>query len=121
MDKKINKILKDLELCNGIFDFIIEPDESRILVDYIKQLQKDNKSQQERIKYLMRSCNRKEYVIEEKISELVDLDTRWDRLKEYIKKIIVDNEVVREQQCYYKQIYSFMIELEQGDDHNVKN
>lgn len=118
MNKTIKKLLKDLELCNGFFDFIIEPDESRNLVDYIKQLQKDNKSQQERIKYLMRSCNRKEDVIEEKISELVDLDTRWNRLKEYIKKIIVDSEVVREPQRYYKQIYSFMIELEQGDNSN---
>lgn len=36
MNKTIKKLLKDLELCNGFFDFIIEPDESRNLVDYIK-------------------------------------------------------------------------------------
>ncbi len=42
MDRKINKILKDLELCNGFFDFIIEPNESKLLVNYIKQLQKEN-------------------------------------------------------------------------------
>lgn len=47
MDKKINKILKDLELCNGFFDFIIEPNESKLLVDYIKQLQQQNKQLKE--------------------------------------------------------------------------
>lgn len=47
MDKKINKILKDLELCNVFFDFIIEPNESKNLVDYIKQLQQQNKQLKE--------------------------------------------------------------------------
>lgn len=43
MNKKIKKILKDLELCHGFYDFIIEPDDSQCLVDYIKSLQQENK------------------------------------------------------------------------------
>lgn len=41
MDKKINKILNDIELCNGFFDFILEPDKAKIIVDYIQQLQEN--------------------------------------------------------------------------------
>lgn len=44
MNKKIKKILRDLELCNGFYDFIIEPDDSKLLIDYIKSLQRDNKN-----------------------------------------------------------------------------
>lgn len=43
IDKKIEKILKDMKLCGGFFDYIIEPDESRILIDYINKLEKENK------------------------------------------------------------------------------
>lgn len=43
MNKEIKKILRDLELCNGVFDFIIEPDDSKLLIDYIKSLQQENK------------------------------------------------------------------------------
>lgn len=42
MNKEIEKILKDLELCNGVFDFIIESDDSKLLIDYIKSLQQEN-------------------------------------------------------------------------------
>lgn len=43
MNKEVKEVLEDLELCNGFFDFILEPEKSEILVDYIKQLQQENK------------------------------------------------------------------------------
>lgn len=49
MEEKIKKILRDMELCNGFYDFIIGPNESRLLVNYIKQLQQENKQLKERI------------------------------------------------------------------------
>lgn len=49
MKEKIKKILRDMELCNGFYDFIIGPNESRLLVNYIKQLNQENKKQKERI------------------------------------------------------------------------
>ena len=49
MEEKIKKILRDMELCNGFYDFIIGPNESRLLVNYIKQLNQENKQLKERI------------------------------------------------------------------------
>lgn len=47
MNEKIKKILRDMELCNGFYDFILEPEKSEILFNYIMQLQEENKKQQE--------------------------------------------------------------------------
>ena len=43
MNKEINKIIADLEGCFGIFDYVLTPIESNLLVSYIKELQQENK------------------------------------------------------------------------------
>ena len=47
MDKEINKIIDNLENCFGIFDYVITPIESNLLVSYIKTLQQQVKKQKE--------------------------------------------------------------------------
>ena len=57
MKEKIKKILRDMELCNGFYDFIIGPDESRLLVNYIKQLKQENKQLKSILTDLEEWCN----------------------------------------------------------------
>ena len=47
MDKEINKIIDNLENCFGIFDYVLTPIESNLLVSYIKKLQQQCKKQKE--------------------------------------------------------------------------
>ena len=42
MGEEINKIIDNLEGCIGIFDYLITPVESNLLVSYIKELQQEN-------------------------------------------------------------------------------
>lgn len=102
MNKKIKKILKDLELCNGFYDFIIEPDDSQLLVDYIKSLQQENKQ----------------------------LKDNWNKLKEDLRKIR-QLTFTKYNKNEWENCLSFnddilpliekMKELEQGSDSNVKD
>ena len=59
MDKEINKIIDNLENCFGIFDYVITPIESNLLVSYIKKLQQENEKQKEVIDKLNFIKNRK--------------------------------------------------------------
>ena len=56
MNKEINTIIDNLEGCIGMFDYLLTPTESNLLVAYIKQLQQENKQ----------------------------LKDNWNKLKEYI-------------------------------------
>lgn len=58
MNEEINKIIANLEGCIGIFDCLLTPVESNLLVLYIKELQQENKQQKD----------------------------NWNKLKEYIKE-----------------------------------
>ena len=49
--------------------------------------------QQERIKYLERSNNRREDIILEQRQEINDLEDNWNMLKEYIRKNIIYDDV----------------------------
>lgn len=44
MNEEINKIIANLEGCIGIFDCLLTPVESNLLVLYIKELQRKNKN-----------------------------------------------------------------------------
>ena len=65
MDKEIDKIITNLENCFGIFDYVITPIESNLLVSYIKELQQESKKQKEVIDKLGRYINEKDYVIDD--------------------------------------------------------
>ena len=47
MNEEINKIIDSLEGCIGMFDYMITPIESNLLVSYIRELQQENKQQKE--------------------------------------------------------------------------
>lgn len=42
MNEEINKIIDRLDGCIGMFDYLITPIESNLLVSYIKELQQEN-------------------------------------------------------------------------------
>ena len=56
MDKEIDKIITNLENCFGIFDYVITPIESNLLVSYIKTLQQQVKKQKEVINKIKEIC-----------------------------------------------------------------
>ena len=56
MNKEINTIIANLEGCIGMFDYLLTPTESKLLVSYIEELQQENKQ----------------------------LKDNWNKLKEYI-------------------------------------
>ena len=43
MTKKLEELVNNLEGCNGVFDYLIEPNDAESLVSYIKELQQENK------------------------------------------------------------------------------
>ena len=47
MNKEINTIIANLEGCIGMFDYLMTPIESNLLVSYIKELQQENKKYKE--------------------------------------------------------------------------
>ena len=58
MNEEINKIIDSLEGCIGMFDYMITPIESNLLVSYIRELQQENKQ----------------------------LKDNWNKLKEWVNK-----------------------------------
>lgn len=49
MSEEINKIIDNLEGCIGMFDYLLTPIESNLLVSYIKELQQENQKYKEAI------------------------------------------------------------------------
>ena len=47
MSEEINKIIDNLDGCIGMFDYLLTPIESNLLVSYIKQLQQENQKYKE--------------------------------------------------------------------------
>ena len=47
MNKEINTIIANLEGCIGMFDYLLTPIESKLLVSYIEELQQENKQQKD--------------------------------------------------------------------------
>ena len=62
MDKEIDKIIDNLENCFGIFDYVITPIESNLLVSYIKTLQQQVKKQKEVIDNTIEYINKYESI-----------------------------------------------------------
>ena len=88
MNKEINTIIANLEGCIGMFDYLLTPTESKLLVSYIEELQQKNKQ----------------------------LKDNWNKLKEYISNewYSYDNDSVEFEVA--KDILDKMEELEQGSD-----
>ena len=52
MSEEINKIIDNLEGCIGMFDYLITPIESNLLVAYIKELQQENQELKKQLEEL---------------------------------------------------------------------
>ena len=87
MNKEINTIIANLEGCIGMFDYLLTPTESKLLVSYIEELQQENKQ----------------------------LNDNWNKLKEYISTewYSYDNDSVEFEVA--KDILDKMEEMMRGD------
>ena len=52
MNKEINTIIANLEGCIGMFDYLLTPTESNLLVAYIEELQQENKKLKDNWNYI---------------------------------------------------------------------
>ena len=65
MNKEINTIIANLEGCIGMFDYLLTPTESNLLVAYIKQLQQENKQLKDNwnyIKKMLKEARQEKYI-----------------------------------------------------------
>ena len=67
MNKEINTIIANLEGCIGMFDYLLTPTESNLLVAYIEELQQENEKLKDNWNEL------KEFMSYENISRLFDM------------------------------------------------
>lgn len=98
--EEINKIIDNLDGCIGMFDYLITPIESNLLVSYIKELQQENQELKKQLeeyrrlgfKHLNDKCNKLENQQKEFISYLENmLDNENDifsvvRVKDVLSK-----------------------------------
>lgn len=85
----MNDIIQNLEAnaTSGRENFCyISEKQLNAMKELFKRETKENKHLKERIEYLERSNNRREDTITEQYHEIVGLETRWNKLKEYIQK-----------------------------------
>ena len=78
MNEEINKIIDSLEGCIGMFDYMITPIESNLLVSYIRELQQENQKYKEvidkvilTIKGIAYGGNEDYYI--EKLKDILDI------------------------------------------------
>ena len=65
MNKKINTIIANLEGCIGMFDYLLAPTESNLLVSYIEELQQENKQLKHNwnyIKKILKEARQEKYI-----------------------------------------------------------
>ena len=65
MNKEINTIIANLEGCIGMFDYLLTPTESNLLVAYIKELHQENKQPKANwnyIKKMLKEARQEKYI-----------------------------------------------------------
>ena len=65
MNKEINTIIANLEGCIGMFDYLLTPTESKLLVSYIEELQQENKKLKDNwnyIKKMLKEARQEKYI-----------------------------------------------------------
>lgn len=99
MNKEINTIIANLEGCIGMFDYLLTPTESNLLVAYIEELQQENKQ----------------------------LKDNWNMLKEHLtNRYNNGTESISYRQVFIEireamQVLEIAQEIEQGSDSNDSN
>lgn len=112
MNEVVKKILEGLELCYGVFDYILEPEKAKILFDYLTQLQQENKQLKDSY------CNRtdcsgriKDSKKYDSILEKYDKQlSNWNELKNFL-----ENNWKETNDIWYAKLILKMEELERGD------
>ena len=86
MKEEIKRIINDLEFCKGVFDYTLSPEQSVLLVGYIKKLQEENEIyERQRNRWKNRShklatkCDKQRV----KLQQICDA---LDEIKEYVIK-----------------------------------
>ena len=57
MNKEINTIIANLDGCIGMFDYLLTPRESKLLVSYIEELQQENQKYKKVIDKVRKEIN----------------------------------------------------------------
>lgn len=73
MNKEVHTIIANLDGCIGMFDYLLTPKESNLLVSCIEELQQENKHLDE-VNCKLRKTNEQ-------------LKDNWNKLKEYANKM----------------------------------
>ena len=120
MNKEINTIIANLEGCIGMFDYLLTPTESNLLVSYIEELQQENKKINGAIQtydILLKANVEENEQLKEKNE---DLELNWEIIRQYC----LDEQIPEESDEYnsyiefsnsvYDNILNKMQELEQG-------
>lgn len=80
MHKEINTIIDNLEGCIGMFDYLLTPKESNLLVSRIKELKQENKQLKKDIKNIIKILDKNCDDLEATEEEFDSLD-RWQGLQ----------------------------------------
>lgn len=94
MSEEINKIIDNLEGCIGMFDYLITPVESNLLVSYIKELQQEAEKLQH-YKTLYQSLKKQK-----------------EELRSWLKDEIINSKAVSSQYYFFGRVLSMLEELE---------
>lgn len=127
--RTINFDDEDIKQCKlALTNQNLTPLQSAFLMQYITNIEQENKQLKERIEYLERSNNRREDTILEQRQEISDLEDNWNKLKHKLSKIetLVINHNCDTGDIYYKYNSKFLkselkqrileIVYEQGSD-----
>lgn len=80
MNKEVHTIIANLEGCIGMYDYLLTPKASNLLVSYIEELQQENKK-------LNGDIQTYDILLKSNIEENKQLKDNWNMLKEYINKM----------------------------------
>lgn len=81
MNKEINTIIANLEGCIGMFDYLLTPTESNLLVSYIEELQQENKKYKEVIFTIKMRISARIKKYQQKIDNEIDMGSQGDHFK----------------------------------------
>lgn len=108
--EEINKIIDNLDGCIGMFNYLITPIESNLLVSYIKELQQENQELKKLLeeyrrlgfKYLNDKCNK----LENQQKEFINYINAYIELLKYKPDLVeeVQKDILEEILSKYREI-----------------
>lgn len=111
MNKEVHTIIANLEGCIGMYDYLLTPKASNLLVSYIEELQQENKK-------LNGDIQTYDILLKSNIEENKQLKDNWNMLKEYLHNQIPTDKTVLTKHIKIFEVLDKMQELEKGSDSN---